>query len=298
MLFENVTIIGVGLIGGSLARALRRGALCGHITGYGRREEHLRRAKELGVIDDYGTDVRKAVAAADLVVLATPLSTTEGLLRAMAPALKADAVITDVGSAKGAVAAAAEQTLGGHLVRFVPGHPIAGTEQSGVEHSFAELFDDHLVILTPLPQNDPATVQRITEMWERCGARVVSTDIAHHDRVLAATSHLPHMLAYALVDCLAEMADREEIFQYAAGGFRDFTRIASSSPEMWHDICLANREQLLRVLEDFEGHLTAVRQAIAANDGQRLLAIFQRAKQARDGFIQARGGQAALDTDE
>jgi len=298
MLFENVTIIGVGLIGGSLARALRRGALCGRITGYGRRAEHLRRAVELGVIDDYCTDVREAVAAADLVVLATPLSTTEGLLRLMAPALKKDAVITDVGSAKGAVAAAAEQTLGDHLDRFVPGHPIAGTEQSGVEHSFAELFDDHLVILTPLPQNDPGTVERIRTMWERCGARVVSTDIAHHDRVLAATSHLPHMLAYALVECLAEMEESEEIFRFAAGGFRDFTRIASSSPEMWHDICLANREQLLRVLDDFEGHLTAVRDAIAANDGARLLAIFKRAKQARDGFIQARGGQAALDTEE
>ena len=296
MLFENVTIIGVGLIGGS--RALRRGALCAHSTGYGRREEHLRRAVELGVIDDYCTDIREAVAAADLVVLATPLSTTEGLLRVMAPALKANAVITDVGSAKGAVVAAAEQTLGEHLVRFVPGHPIAGTEQSGVEHSFAELFDDHLVILTPLPQNDPETVELVREMWERCGARVISTDIAHHDRVLAATSHLPHMLAYALVDCLAEMGEREEIFRYAAGGFRDFTRIASSSPEMWHDICLANREQLLLVLDDFESHLTAVRQAIADNDGERLLSIFKRAKQARDGFIRARGGQAALDTEE
>ena len=135
-------------------------------------------------------------------------------------------------------------------------------------------------------------------MWERCGARVISTDIAHHDRVLAATSHLPHMLAYALVDCLAEMGEREEIFRYAAGGFRDFTRIASSSPEMWHDICLANREQLLLVLDDFESHLTAVRQAIADNDGERLLSIFKRAKQARDGFIRARGGQAALDTEE
>ena len=298
MLFENVTIIGVGLIGGSLARALRRGALCAHITGYGRREEHLRRAVELGVIDDYCTDIREAVAATDLVVLATPLSTTEGLLRVMAPALKANAVITDVGSAKGAVVVAAEQTLGEHLVRFVPGHPIAGTEQSGVEHSFAELFDDHLVILTPLPQNDPETVELVREMWERCGARVISTDIAHHDRVLAATSHLPHMLAYALVDCLAEMGEREEIFRYAAGGFRDFTRIASSSPEMWHDICLANREQLLLVLDDFESHLTAVRQAIADNDGERLLSIFKRAKQARDGFIRARGGQAALDTEE
>ena len=298
MLFENVTIIGVGLIGGSLARALRRGSLCSHITGYGRREEHLRRAVELGVIDDYDTDIREAVAAADLVVLATPLSTTEGLLRVMAPALKKDAVITDVGSAKGAVAAAAEKTLGDHLDRFVPGHPIAGTEESGVEHSFAELFDDHLVILTPLSQNDPGTVERIRMMWERCGARVVSTDLSHHDRVLAATSHLPHTLAYALVDCLAEMEEREEIFRFAAGGFRDFTRIASSNPEMWHDICLANREQLLRVLDDFEDHLTAVREAIAANDGGRLLAIFKRAKQARDGFIQARGGQAALDTEE
>jgi prephenate dehydrogenase len=298
MLFERVTIIGVGLIGGSLARALRRGGLCTHITGCGRREESLRRAVELGVIDDYHTDVRKAVAGADLVVLATPLSTTGELLGAMAPALKAGAVITDVGSAKGAVVAAAETALGDHLSCFVPGHPIAGTERSGVEHSFAELFDDHLVILTPLPRNRPDAVEIVREMWERCGARIVCTDVAHHDRVLAATSHLPHLLAYALVDCLAEMEEREEIFRFAAGGFRDFTRIASSSPVMWHDICLANREHLLGVLDNFEGRLAAVREAIADNDGERLLAIFQRAKAARDNFIRSRGGQAALDTEE
>jgi len=298
MLFENVTIIGVGLIGGSLARALRRGGLCSHITGCGRSETSLQRAVELGVIDDYHTDVTAAVADAGLVVLATPLSTTGKLLKAMAPFLKADAVITDVGSAKGVVVAAAKQTLGDQLSRFVPGHPIAGTERSGVEHSFAELFDDHLVILTPLPENGTETVALVREMWERCGARVVSTDVAHHDRVLAATSHLPHLLAYALVDCLAEMEESEEIFRFAAGGFRDFTRIASSSPAMWHDICLANREHLLGVLDDFERHLAAVRAAIADNDGQRILAIFNRAKQARDKFIRSRGGQAALDTEE
>lgn len=298
MVFENVTIIGVGLIGGSLARALKRGGLCNHVTGCGRTEASLRRAAELGVIDDYETDVRAAVAQAGLVVLATPLSSTETLLRELAPALQPDAVITDVGSAKGAVVAAAERVLGAHLPRFIPGHPIAGTEQSGVEHSFAELFDDHLVILTPLKDNDAAALRRVREMWQACGARVVSLDIDHHDQVLAATSHLPHLLAYALVECLAEMEERDEIFRFAAGGFRDFTRIASSSPAMWHDICLANRDHLLQVLDEFERHLAAVRAAMEAGDGDRLLAIFNRAKAARDGFIRARGGQAALDTEE
>jgi len=298
MLFENVTIIGVGLIGGSLARALKRAGLCQRITGCGRSEGNLKRAVELGVIDDYSIDPPQAAADADLVVLATPLSTTENLLRELAPVLKADALITDVGSAKGSVVAAAARTLGEYLPRFIPGHPIAGTEQSGVEHSFAELFDEHVVILTPLPDSDAEAVERIRRMWKDCGARVITLDIEQHDRVLAATSHLPHLLAYALVDCLAKMEEREEIFRFAAGGFRDFTRIASSSPAMWHDICLANRDRLLDVLDEFDRHLAAVRTALADNDGERLLAIFRRAKTARDGFLETRGGQAALDTEE
>lgn len=298
MLFEHVVIIGVGLIGGSLARALRRAGACARITGVGRHEANLKRAVELGVLDDYQLDAAAAVTGADLVVLATPLSTTEPLLQGMRDSLKPDVVITDVGSAKGAVVDAARLTLGGHFSRFIPAHPIAGTEQSGVEASFVELFDEHLVILTPVKETDEQAIRTVRQMWENCGARVVTMGVDQHDRILAATSHLPHMLAYALVDCLAEMEEREEIFRFAAGGFRDFTRIASSSPLMWHDVCLANRESLLGVLDDFQEHLARVRAAIAADNGDRLLEIFNRAKQSRDDFIRRRGRQAALDTDE
>ncbi|MEX2523921.1 MAG: prephenate dehydrogenase/arogenate dehydrogenase family protein [Gammaproteobacteria bacterium] len=298
MLFEYVVIIGVGLIGGSLARALRRAGACARITGVGRHEANLKRALELGVIDDYQLDTADAVKDADLIVLATPLSTTESLLQGLQNSLKPDAIITDVGSAKGSVVNAARASLGERFGRFVPAHPIAGTEQSGVDASFAELFDDHLVILTPVKETDEQAIAAITQMWEECGARVVNMDVDQHDRILAATSHLPHMLAYALVDCLAEMEEREEIFRFAAGGFRDFTRIASSSPLMWHDVCLANRDSLLTVLDDFQEHLARVRAAVAGNDGARLLEIFNRARQARDDFIRRRGGQAALDTDE
>jgi len=193
---------------------------------------------------------------------------------------------------------AARVALGAGFARFVPAHPIAGTERSGIEASFAELFDEHLVILTPVKETDDQAIRAVRQMWEDCGARVVNMEVEQHDRILAATSHLPHMLAYALVECLAEMEEREEIFRFAAGGFRDFTRIASSSAIMWHDVCLANRDALLTVLDDFQEHLGQVRAAIANNDGEQLLEIFSRAKQSRDDFIRRRGGQAALDTDE
>ncbi len=298
MLFDHVVIIGVGLIGGSLARALRRAGACGRITGVGRNRDNLERAVALGVIDDYQLDAAAAADGADLVVLATPLSTTGPLLKEIAAVLAPEAIVTDVGSAKGSVVTAARATLGDHFPRFVAAHPVAGTEQSGVEASFAELFDDHLVILTPVAETDARAAAAVQRMWQDCGARVVTLGVEHHDRVLAATSHLPHMLAYALVDCLAEMGESEEIFEFAAGGFRDFTRIASSSPVMWHDVCLSNREALLAIMDDFQEHLAEVRAAIAADDGDRLLAIFSRAKQARDDFIRRRGGQPALDTDE
>ena len=289
MLFDRVTIVGLGLIGGSLARALRRASLCASITGYGRREQALRQAAREGVIDHYSLDVREAVRGADAVVLATPLSTNENLMRAMRDALKPGCIITDVGSAKGVVATAARNSLSGRLASFVPAHPIAGTEQSGVEASFAELFDDHVVIITPLAETHRDAVATITRMWQGVGARVVELDSEHHDEVLAATSHLPHVLVYTLIDCLARMQDRGEIFAYAAGGFADFTRVASSSPEMWRDICLANRASLLAVLERFEQHLARARQALAADDGDRLMEIFARAKQARDEFARSRG---------
>ncbi len=289
MLFDRVAIIGLGLIGGSLARALRRASLCSSITGYGRRETALQQAVEQGVIDHYSLDVPEAVDGADAVVLATPLSTTENLMRAMNEGLKPDCIVTDVGSAKGVVVAAARNALADRLPFFVPAHPIAGTERSGVEASFAELFEDHVVIITPLAETDRDAMEKIAVMWRGTGARVIELDVEHHDEVLAATSHLPHVLVYTLIDCLARMQDKQEVFDYAAGGFADFTRVASSSPEMWRDICLANSASLLAVLDRFEQHLDRARQAIASGEGEKLTEIFSRARQARDEFARSRG---------
>ena len=284
MLIDHLSIIGVGLIGGSLARALRKAKLVNRVTGCNRCEETLKKAVELNVIDDYSLNIKDAIAGADVVVIGTPLSTTEKLLPQIAEAMENKTVLTDVGSAKGSVVNAAREILGDKFPRFVPGHPIAGTEESGVEASFAELFIGHRVILTPVKETDAAAHQLVTEMWKAVGAEVIDLEVTRHDQVLAATSHLPHMLAYALVDCLAGMEERDEIFKYAAGGFADFTRIASSSPEMWHDICISNREALINTLGIFSGHINQIQQAIENSDSERLLEIFKRAKQARDKF--------------
>lgn len=279
---NQLTIIGVGLIGGSLARAARRAGICGEIVGCGRSLENLQQALELGVIDRLEQDPGRAVQGADMVVIAVPLGAMETVLRQIAPHLAVDAVVTDVGSAKTGVAATAQSVLKTQRSRFVPGHPIAGTERSGVGASFAELFQNRCVILTPLPDSDAYAVARVKALWHSCGARVVKMDIVHHDEVLAATSHLPHLLAYALVDTLARMDDSEEIFRYAAGGFRDFTRIASSDPVMWRDICLANREAIVDMLERFAKDLDALAQSVRRGDGEQLLALFSRAKAVRD----------------
>ena len=284
MLIDHLSIIGVGLIGGSLARALRKAKLVGRVTGCNRCEDTLKKAVKLGVIDDYTLDVSEAVKGADVVVIGTPLSATEKLLPQIAEALDAKTVLTDVGSAKASIVNAARSALGEQFPQFVPGHPIAGTEQSGVEASFAELFADHRVILTPVEETCDKAHKLITDMWQAVGADVIDLDVQHHDEVLAATSHLPHMLAYALVDCLASMQERDEIFKYAAGGFADFTRIASSNPDMWHDICFSNRDALLKTLDVFSEHINQIKGAIEESDSDQLLEIFKRAKQARDKF--------------
>ena len=288
MLFNRLTVIGVGLIGGSLARVLKRESACAQILGYGRNEEHLQKALDLGVIDSFTSDLKQAVSQADMVVIATPLGAVASLFKELVHGLKDGAVITDVGSAKGSVVRAAQNTLGRHVHHFVPGHPIAGTEKSGVEASFAELFEQHLVILTPLPNTDGHALNLVRQMWETAGADVVNLEAMHHDAVLAATSHLPHLLAYALVDCLAGMQERDEIFQFAAGGFADFSRIASSHPQMWHDVCFSNRAALLKALSEFDAHLAGIRAAIETGDSDTLLEIFSRARQARDDFTVAR----------
>ncbi len=283
-MFRRVCIIGVGLIGGSLARAARAAGLFGEVVGCGRNEANLRRALELGVIDRYDCDPARAAAGADLVVLAVPLGNMEGVLRQVAPVLEPGVIITDVGSAKASVVAAARAALGELPAGFVPGHPIAGTEKSGVEASFPDLFSGRRVILTPVPETDAEALAKVKSLWEGVGAEVVVMDVAHHDEVLAATSHLPHVLAYTLVDTLSRMGERDEIFQYAAGGFRDFTRIASSDPVMWRDICLANHDAVVTMVERFQDDLADLAAAIRDSDGERLLKIFQNAKAARDRY--------------
>ncbi len=285
MLINKLALIGVGLIGGSLARGLKAAGVCRTISGYDRNKDELGKALALGVIDDCPEDLSAVVADADLLVLATPPGAMENLFRAVADKLDTRTVVTDVGSVKGSIVASARIALGEKAGSFVPGHPVAGTEMNGVEASFATLFRDHLVILTPLDENPAAAIQLVSRMWEACGAKVLCMPVDYHDQVLAATSHLPHMLAYALVDCLAAMDESEEVFRFAAGGFRDFTRIASSNPEMWSDVCVANRDMLLQVLERFRLHLEKITRAISGSDSAGLLEIFSRARQARDEYL-------------
>ncbi len=283
MLIRRLCIVGVGLIGGSLARALRRAQAVGDIVGCGRQIENLQLAQRLGVIDRFTTDPAEAVADADVVVLAVPLGAMADLCRAIAPHLAADAILTDVGSAKASVVNAVATAFGGDCPpRFVPGHPIAGTEQAGVAASFAELFTRRRVILTPLLQTCREAHQIVSEMWRLTGAEVSDMGVVHHDQILAATSHLPHLLAYILVDSLARLDDRAEIFRYAAGGFRDFTRIASSDPVMWRDICTANDDAILAMIDRFMADLQHLRAEIADHAGDAIVARFRRAKLARD----------------
>lgn len=281
-MIDKLCIIGVGLIGGSLARALKQAGAVAQVIGAGRREESLAKALQLGVIDRFETDLTAAVGDADIVVVAVPLGAVYKVFAAIADHLPADCVLTDVGSAKGSVVEEARRVFGQLPAGFVPAHPIAGTEHSGVEASFAELFQRRRVIITPLLETEAWAHHKVRTMWESTGAEVIDMGVRHHDDVLAATSHLPHMLAYALVDCLARLDDRAEIFRYAAGGFRDFTRIASSDPTMWRDICVANKDSLLDVLQRFSGELAQLAQAIKNSDSDTLYEVFRRAKHARD----------------
>ncbi len=282
VLIDRLCIIGVGLIGGSLARALKQAGVVAEVVGAGRRQESLQKGLELGVIDRYETDLAKAVTGAQVVLVAVPLGAMAQVFATIMEYLSVDCVFTDVGSSKTTVVQDVRQVFGYIPANFIPGHPIAGTEQSGVEASFPTLFQGRRVILTPLPETDTSAHALIRAMWEATGAQVIDMGVAHHDEVLAATSHLPHVLAYSLVDTLARLDDRAEIFRYAAGGFRDFTRIASSDPQMWHDICLANREPLLAVIEQFRQDLAHLTEAIAEGDQDTIMTVFQRAKHARD----------------
>ena len=285
-MINRLTICGVGLIGGSLARALKASGSVDEIVGYGRSIEPLEKAVELGVIDRYETDVAAAVQGSDVVLLGVPVGAMEKVLAELKPHLAPNTIITDAGSTKGSVVDAAVKVFGELPPRFIPGHPIAGTEKSGVEASFAELYRDRRVILTPNEASDSEALETVRWMWQQAGAEVIDMPVAHHDEVLAATSHLPHMLAFTLVDTLARLEDHDDIFRFAAGGFRDFTRIASSNPQMWHDICLNNREALLKMVNRFSEELATLSGAIERGDGEAILQTFERAKAARDSYCE------------
>lgn len=286
-MIAKLVVIGVGLIGGSLACALRKAGRVGAVIGVGRSIANLKQAVALGVIDSYSHDGAQAVADADMVVIGATLGSTAAILATIAPALQPAAIVTDVGSTKASVVAAARLALGDKFARFVPGHPIAGTEHSGAQAAFADLYVGHRVILTPVAQTDLDALARVRAMWECVGARVTQMSVADHDRVLAATSHLPHMLAFTLVDMLAAADDADDIFAFAAGGFRDFTRIASSNPEMWRDIALANRDALLAICGSYKARLERLMQALREGDGATLEQSFKRAKEARDRCVVA-----------
>lgn len=287
-MIDRLCIVGVGLIGGSLARALRKAGRCREVVGVGRNAQRLEKARALGVIDRCETDIVRGVKDADVVVVAVPLGAIQEQFQALRGHLSPKTVVTDVGSAKRSVIAAAQSAFGQIPSNLVPGHPIAGTEQSGVEASFASLFEGHRVILTPVSETSASALRRVRDMWAATGAEVVEMHPAMHDEVLAATSHLPHVLAYALVNALGTMNERVEIFANAAGGFRDFTRIASSDPQMWHDICLANSDAIVSVLRELIVDLGQVTAAIENGDGDTIKALFARAKALRDQYTAAR----------
>jgi prephenate dehydrogenase len=284
-MIERLAIIGVGMIGSSLALALKQAGVVGHVVGCGRNQANLEKGIELGVIDSYQLSIADAVEAADTVVVAVPLGAMESVFQKISDGITDEMVITDVGSAKASVVKIAEACFGARAVQFVPGHPIAGAEKSGVEAGLADLYKNRRVILTPVDSTDPVALTRVEQMWLSCGARIDILDVEHHDKVLAATSHLPHMLAYSLVNYLSNLNDHDEIFNYAAGGFRDFTRIASSDPVMWRDVCISNSDALLTFIEGFKNELDQVSNAIRDQDGERLLQLFGKAKSERDLLI-------------
>jgi cyclohexadieny/prephenate dehydrogenase len=288
-LFDRIAIIGIGLIGSSLARVIRRDNPATHIVACARRAETLDAVRRLNIADEATDDPVAAVAGADLVVLATPLSAYAEIAREIAPKLKPGAIVTDVGSVKEAAIRDIAPVLP-ELVHFVPGHPVAGTEHSGPEAGFAEMFADRWCILTPLPETAPEAVAKITALWQLAKMRVVEMPAEHHDKVLAVTSHLPHLIAYTIVGTATELGQdlQSEVVAYSAGGFRDFTRIAASDPVMWRDIFLANNEAVLELLQRFSEDLTALQRAIRRGDGATLHDWFTRTRAIRRSIIEAK----------
>ncbi len=287
-MIDHLVVIGAGLIGGSFALALKRKGLVKHVTGVGRGRANLELALKLGVIDSIGASVGEAVRSADVVLAAIPVGAMPALFRELVDTLPAGAIVTDAGSTKQDVIAAARAALGSKIGQFVPGHPIAGAETNGAGAAHAHLFEGKPVILTPLAENRPEDVDRVESLWSACIARVARMSEADHDRVFAAVSHLPHLAAFALMEELAERPDHDIYFSFAGSGFRDFTRIAGSHPEMWRDIALANRVALLGELDTYIDKLETIRGLIEASDGMGLEALFARARQARLNWIKGK----------
>ena len=283
MIVDKLAIVGTGLIGGSFALALKQAGVVREVLGVGRNPARLTVARELGLIDR-AVDWTEA-GQADCILLAMPVGETEAVLKNLAPHLKPGAIVTDAGSTKSDVVEAARVALGTRFADFVPGHPIAGSEQSGPGAARADLYQGKRVVLTPQAETRAGAIATVRALWEAAGAQVETLGAAQHDRIFAAVSHLPHLAAFALVDDLAQRADGDTFFRFAASGFRDFTRIAGSSPEMWRDIALANREAVLAELDAYLASLQALRSAVSAEDAEALLAIFSRAREARNHWM-------------
>jgi prephenate dehydrogenase len=298
-MISKLVVIGVGLIGGSFALALRQAGLVQHIVGVGRSPENMQRALKLGAIDELAVDFQSALKDAEIVFLSVPVGQTGEIMRKLDPHLKSGTIVTDAGSTKQDVVVAAKTHLAGHLATFVPGHPIAGAEQTGAGAARAGLFRGKNVILTPLDETDPSATGRVTELWQACGALVSLMNVRRHDKILAAVSHLPHVLAFALMhEFCGATVDPEngsnfddalgpgDVLRFAGSGFRDFTRIAESSPEIWRDICLANRHALSDEIDAYQRQLAEIREMLQRGDGDSLTQVFSDARKARRNWLE------------
>jgi cyclohexadieny/prephenate dehydrogenase len=287
-MFNRIALVGIGLIGSSLARVIRREGLAGEIVVSSRSAETLARAEELQLGDRYTTDAAEAVRDADLVIVSVPVGASGAVAAEIAPGLKPGAIVTDVGSTKASVIAQMLPHMPAN-VHFIPGHPLAGTEKSGPDAGFAELFANRWCILTPLEGADPAAVDRLAAFWRACGSNIDTMDPQHHDMVLAMVSHLPHIIAYNIVGTADDLqaVTKSEVIKYSASGFRDFTRLAASDPTMWRDVCLHNRDAILEMLARFSEDLSALQRAIRWGDGDKLFDMFSRTRAVRRSIIEA-----------
>ncbi|WP_442581842.1 prephenate/arogenate dehydrogenase family protein [Mesorhizobium sp. ASY16-5R] len=287
-LFDKIALVGIGLIGSSLARVIRREKLAGHIAISTRSAGTLKRAEELGLGDSYSTDLGEAVKDADLVIVSVPVGSSGAVAEEIAPSLKPGAIVTDVGSTKRSVIAQMQPHIPAG-VHFIPGHPLAGTEKSGPDAGFADLFENRWCIFTPLPGTDPEALEKLSEFWRRCGSNIDTMDANHHDMVLAIVSHLPHIIAYNIVGTAddLEAVTKSEVIKYSASGFRDFTRLAASDPTMWRDVCLHNKDAILEMLARFSEDLASLQRAIRWGDGEKLFDMFTRTRAIRRSIIDA-----------